>query len=125
MKVQRLSLEDAGKLLGITANAVRARAKKSPDLYGLETDNSGKIWVSIDLQKTPSKKVKLKASKAKIETFKSDELKASIEGSKSQIETAILEERIKALETLLAEMRSDRDAWREMAQKPWWRRLVG
>lgn len=125
MTIQRLSLEDAGKLLGITANAVRARAKKSPDLYGLETDNSGKLWVSIDLQKTPSKQKKLKPSKAKTETFKTNELNASIEGSNNQIETALLKERIKSLETLLAEMRSDRDAWRSMAQKPWWRRLVG
>ncbi len=47
-------------------------------------------------------------------------------------ENAVLEERIRGLEMLLAEMRrerddlkEDRDAWRAMAQRPWWRRLAG
>jgi len=46
--------------------------------------------------------------------------------------SAVLEERIRGLEVLLTEMRTDRDAlrddrdaWRAMAQKPWWKRLVG
>lgn len=45
---------------------------------------------------------------------------------------AVLQERIRALETLLAEMRAtaddlraDRDAWRAMVQRPWWKRLAG
>jgi len=45
---------------------------------------------------------------------------------------AVLQERIRALETLLAEMRvttddlrADRNAWRTMAQRPWWKRLAG
>jgi hypothetical protein len=125
MSIQRMSLEDAGKHLGVSANAVRARAKKNPDLYGLETDNTGKLWVKIDLQNAPSKKPKLKPSKANSEDFNAEQLKALIEASRTQIETAVLEERIKSLETLLAEMRDDRDAWRAMAQKPWWKLLVG
>jgi len=36
----------------------------------------------------------------------------------------VLEERVRGLEALLTEMRSDRDAWRAAAQKPWWKRLV-
>lgn len=45
---------------------------------------------------------------------------------------AVLQERIRALEALLAEMRTtndnlraDRDAWRAMAQRSWWKRLAG
>jgi len=38
---------------------------------------------------------------------------------------ASLQERIRGLEALLEEMRGDRDAWRALAQQPWWRRLVG
>lgn len=45
---------------------------------------------------------------------------------------AVLQERIRALETLLGEMRAantdlraDRDAWRAMALRPWWKRLAG
>lgn len=129
MAEQRLSLDAAGKLFGITANAMRARAKKAPEKYRLEADNSGKLWVWIDPEKLPSKAVKLKPSTAKVEGFNADELKASIEAVQEAIETtvetAILEERIRGLETLLSEMRSDRDAWRAMAQRPWWRRLAG
>lgn len=47
-------------------------------------------------------------------------------------ETAVLEEKIRGLESLLAEMRRerdelrlDRDAWRSLAQKPWWKKLAG
>lgn len=44
----------------------------------------------------------------------------------------LLLERVRWLETLLAEtrasnddLRTDRDAWRAMAQRSWWKRLVG
>lgn len=46
--------------------------------------------------------------------------------------TDVLDERIRGLECLLEEMRrerddlrNDRDAWREMATRPWWKRLAG
>lgn len=38
---------------------------------------------------------------------------------------ASLQERIRGMEALLEEIRADRDAWRALAQQPWWRRLVG
>jgi len=45
---------------------------------------------------------------------------------------AVLEERVKALEMLLSEMRSanddlraDRDRWHALALRPWWKRLTG
>lgn len=136
MAEQRLSLEDAGKAFGITANAMRARAKKSPEKYRPETDNTGKIWVWIDPEKRPSKSAKLKPSTSKAEGFNAADLKLSIESAieafETAVETGVLEERIRGLETLLDEMRrerdglkEDRDAWRAMAQRPWWRRLAG
>ena len=48
------------------------------------------------------------------------------------VNEAVLEERIRTLEMLLTEMRrtnddlrTDRDAWKSMAQRPWWKRLAG
>jgi len=45
---------------------------------------------------------------------------------------AVLEERIRALEMLLSEIRSanddlrtDRDRWHTLAIRPWWKRLTG
>lgn len=38
---------------------------------------------------------------------------------------AALIERIRGLELLLAEMRTDRDRWHALAIRPWWRRLAG
>ena len=59
------------------------------------------------------------------------------------LEVLVLQERVRGLEALVAEVRrqqieekaearqreadleKDRDAWRTMAQRPWWRRLAG
>jgi hypothetical protein len=49
-----MSLEQAGAVFGITANAMRARAKKNPEAYGLERDNSGKLWVTFDPDHVPA-----------------------------------------------------------------------
>lgn len=50
MTEQRLSLEDAGKLLGgLHPNTVRARAQKGKIPY--EKDNAGKWWVFLDPEK--------------------------------------------------------------------------
>lgn len=55
-----------------------------------------------------------------------------VEKVSSLLETAVLEERVRGLEALVMEMRldrdalrEDRDAWRAMAQKPWWKRIAG
>ena len=72
---QRFSLEAAGKLFGITANAMRARAKKSPEKYRMERDNGGKIWLWIDTEGL----LDPKAVKAKAKGSKSNDLKASID----------------------------------------------
>lgn len=42
-----------------------------------------------------------------------------------KLQIAVLEERIRGLEALLVEMRHDRDAWKSIAQRPWWKRLAG
>lgn len=48
------------------------------------------------------------------------------------LKTAVLEEKIQGLESLLDQMRHerdelklDRDAWRSLAQRPWWKKLAG
>lgn len=99
---QKFSLESAGKVLGISANAVRARAKKSPDIYKIERDNRGKIWVHLD----PENLHGLKVTKAIVTGATLDDLKASIEVLKEQAEVvaaaSTLRERVISLETELA-----------------------
>lgn len=150
---QRFSLEAAGKLMGVSANAMRARAKKNPDKYKIEYDNSGKIWLWID----PEKFQILKPTKPELKGSKNNNLKASIEGLISKIKNAEnetemkariqrLESRIQELESektgsdaLLAERLNyinkqdvllaqnqkqiDRLIW--YAQRSWWQRLFG
>jgi hypothetical protein len=53
-----MDLNDAGKLLGITPNAVRHRAKKGQSPFDnkakpYETDNKGKWWVFLDPDRLP------------------------------------------------------------------------
>lgn len=114
---QRLSLADAAKRLGLSTNAVRARAQKSPAEYGLERDNAGKLWVNIDPHKHASKKPS-KASKLEpsLEVTTRAALEVEIDGLKQLVEA----ERRRA-------DAAEREAghWRELAFKPWWKRLVG
>ncbi len=128
---QRFSLEAAGKLFGITANAMRARAKKSPEKYRIERDNSGKIWLWIDPERLPDPK----AVKAKVEGSKSDNLKASIDALMERSEAvAELRERLSseiaradAAERARDQAEADRDRWQAMAERltdrprrSWW-----
>ena len=123
---QKFSLEAAGKLLGVSANAVRARAKKNPDLYQVERDNSGKIWVWID----PENLQRLKVSKTNSIGSTSDGLKASIEVLRERLliaergEAAALA-RAEAAERARDQAEADRDHWRALADKlaarrRWW-----
>lgn len=130
---QKFSLKSAGDLLGITANAMRARAKKDPEKYRLERDNGGKIWVWINPQNLPP----LKTSTASNESSNLEALKASIEALKDQAATAssitelreqLLAEtaRADAAERSRDQAEADRDRWRAMAEKladqprSWW-----
>lgn len=142
----RMSLAEAATALGIAPNSVRSRFKAGK-LRG-ERDNSGKIWVWIDPNASPPSPSNLRTSKPSIEGLKNGE----IEALKSHIRTleqqlalsqaeagtlrdkAALADRLEAqvegLKILEAEIRSDRDRWRETAerlltesQKTWWQRL--
>lgn len=77
---QKFNLESAGRLFGVSANAVRARVKKYPEKYRVERDNRGQIWLWLDPEKLPE----LKPLKAKSETSSLVELKASIEALRMQ-----------------------------------------
>lgn len=111
---QKFSLEAAGKLFGITANAMRARAKKMPEKYRVERDNGGKIWLWIDPQKLFSMKVQEKPSKGS----KQNELKASIEALKEHTEAiASLRERLAAETARANAAEADRDRWQGMAER--------
>lgn len=150
---QRFSLEAAGKLMGITANAMRARAKKNPDKYKMQRDNNGKIWLLID----PDAIQRSKPSKSKIEGSTNDELKASIEGLLLKIEAAsneadlktqilklearileleaekngsdaLLSERMKYIDkqdALLDQKQKQIDTLLWNTQRSWWQRLFG
>lgn len=123
---QKFSLEAAGKLLGVGANAVRARAKKNPELYHVERDNGGKIWVWID----PENLQNMKASKDNQLDPKTRSLKASIEALQERVSTAERGEaaamaRADAAERARDQAESDRDHWRAMAEslaarRRWW-----
>lgn len=129
---QRFSLEAAGKIFGITTNAMRSRVKKNPEKYRMERDNGGKIWLWIDPESLPAPKTQ----KASIEGSKFDELKASINTLKVHTDTAELREKLvsetaraDAAERARDQAENDRDKWREMAEKlaekprrSWWLR---
>lgn len=101
MPETRMDLNEAGQILGVTGNAVRARAKKGKIRY--ETDNAGKIWVFLDPDTAatsrpvveavePSLKVEMKVSnQAVIEALEGhiESLKGENEGLKTALADAL------------------------------------
>src|SRR3954469_13152255 len=80
MPEQRMSLEEAGRLLGgLHPNTVRARAAKGKIRY--EKDNSGKWFVFID----PEKAANDRAKRQKLEAPK-DALEVPMEPPKDALE---------------------------------------
>lgn len=75
---QKFNLEAAGRLLGISSSAMRARAKKDPKKYQLERDNRGQIWVWLDPASLPELKPAIQPAKPVAVQAQPDELKAAI-----------------------------------------------
>lgn len=102
MAEERMSLEDAGRLLGgLHPNTIRARARKGKIRY--ETDNSGKWWVFLDPDKAandpPRKPTKALPLEATFEATISSGFRA-------------LEVTIQALNQELEGTRAERDSLR-------------
>lgn len=75
MSEVRMSLKEAGELLGLKPNSVRSRYKKGK-LRG-EADNMGKLWVWVDPAKVSNDRgSKEPTSKVTIEGFETNEIKA-------------------------------------------------
>lgn len=114
----KYSLAEAGRLLGISGNAVRLRTKKSPDLYPIERDNSGKIWVWLDPQELPPVGVQVVGPVVQ----QLDPL-----GVQAVTRIAVLETALAESERARADLAEDRDRWRSMAEtlaarprRRWW-----
>lgn len=103
---QKFNLEAAGRLLGISASAMRARAKKNPVKYGFERDNHGQIWVWIDPATLPELKPSMQPAKLQPVQAQPDELKAAILALCEQVKAAAaatdLQAQIEALRDDLA-----------------------
>lgn len=103
---QNFNLEAAGRLFGISASAMRARAKKNPEKYGFERDNRGQIWVWIDPATLPELKPSIQPAKLQPLQVQPDELKATILALREQAQAAgaaaDLQARIEALRDDLA-----------------------
>lgn len=85
MSEVRMSLKEAGELLGLKPNSVRSRYKKGK-LRG-EADNMGKLWVWVDPAKVANDRgSKEPTSKVTIEGFESNEIKALKDHLKATIE---------------------------------------
>lgn len=113
---QRVSLDEAGKIFGVSANAMRARAKKNPEKYQTERDNSGKIWLWLDPKSVlhPHKK------KSYFEGLKKDfEPSKELEklAYKSNFEMENLKKEIELERQLRQAAEVDRDRWRAIVEK--------
>ena len=130
--IESLTYAELGQRLGISPEAARKKAKAArlPSTLG----NDGKRRVSVDFceLRHTRRPARDRPERSKLDlrpdvrTGELAELRE--EAARTYVQAAIeasLQERIRGLETLLEEMRADRDAWRHQAQRSWWRRLVG
>lgn len=129
--IESLTYAELGARLGVSPEAARKKAKAAglPSTLG----NDGRRRVSVDLcelrhNRRPARhqpEREVEASPAVL-AQKLDELREEVARTSTQATIeATLQVQIRGLEVLLEEMRADRDAWRALAQQPWWRRLVG
>ncbi len=99
MPEQRMSLEEAGRLLGgLHPNTVRARASKGKIRY--EKDNSGKWFVFIDPERSASNRIKRQKLEAP-ESESNPPIEPPIVGDFKFLEATIqiLNEELKAIRT--------------------------
>jgi len=102
----KMTLLEASKLLGLSVNGLRSRAKKDPARYGLSVDNGGRLWLDFE----PSN---LSASKPSRKPAKQSS------NPSLEVENAVLRSRVELLE-------ADRDHWRDLAKtlaarrRRWW-----
>lgn len=98
MSELRMSLADAAKALGLTENGIRSRFKRGK-LRG-ERDNTGKLWVWVQPSQSPSHEKPSQPSQ--------NELLLRLEFKDREIDS---------LTGQLADMRADRDSWRDQATR--------
>lgn len=96
----KMTLAEASKVMGLSVNGLRSRVKRDPALYGVERDNTGRLWVTLD----PSKVDLSKGSRT---------LRTQDSGDASRL---TLEVENAGLRSQLQEVREDRDNWRRMAE---------
>jgi len=119
----RMSLADASAILKVAPNTIRSRFKAGK-LKG-ERDNTGKIWVWIDPDIKASKvrisKPSMKVSNdASFEALMVQLEKAQLELNDLRLKAArtdVLEAEKMLLLEQLAELKSDRDAWRRLSER--------
>ena len=137
--IESLTYAELGARLGVSPEAARKKAKAArlPSTLG----NDGRRRVSVDLcelrhTRRPAGHRPERAGAAAGPDLRAGELdELREEAARTYVQAAIeasLQERIRGLEDLAAEMRetiedlrADRDAWRAQAQRSWWRRIAG
>ena len=102
MATERMDLKKAGTMLGLTPNAVRARAEKGHIPH--EKDNRGKWWVFLDPETVANDRVKLDPPNTSNGSSNLTSKEAVFEG---QINA--LEGRVKDLHGQIAGLEGERD----------------
>lgn len=130
------SVAEAARRLGVTPTTIRNRIKRGT----LETRPNGNHGHLVKVPLTVPKPVPLTVSEPASEPLPSPveiELRAQLADVSTKLALAQVElvelareagaskAEIAGLVAQLIDAKSDRDAWRTVAIRPWWRRLVG
>lgn len=110
MPEKRLGLKEAGALLGISAEAVRARAKAGKLRY--EKDNAQKWWVFLDPEQVANDAQNLESNRTLNSGRNSTQKANDFEGEK-----AALLGHIQTLKDALSASNAERDRLRDLADE--------
>ena len=124
-----MTYKEASGALGVAIPSVKQRARRSRWARQAGNDGQARIDVPAELLSAPTRP-DTKAPTSPASTPPTSPVSEMIERlqvdlSQALTSLAVAEAKLARADDLAGDLRADRDAWRDLANRPWWRRLAG
>lgn len=125
-----MTYKDASQALGVAIPSVKQRARRSRWARQAGNDGQARIDVPAELLLKAPTKPDTNAPTSLPSTPPTSPVSDIIEKLEAdlmaaRIGQAVARAELARADALVVDLRSDRDHWREVANRNWWRRLVG
>lgn len=116
-EIRMMTYAEAGRILGIKPDSVARRARNRH--WKKELGNDGLARVGVPVVAIPSDN-----PEEVLPDVTPEIRRQSGPDAEALARIAALETEVRMLREAADELRQDRDAWREMAQRPWWQAFI-